>query len=165
MTGATAKRGQPGYVHPKRDLAREARVIEARLAGVGVTEISRKEGVGRGYVMTVLKASGKTFPEAKRGPKAAPKVARPAPAKPRPMVIRKVVDPWAPRPGVDPVPLLAVRSGCRWPIAGTAGAGGLVCGAAASDGSYCRFHRALSLSTTGRAGDPHSSCTGARRVA
>lgn len=172
MTRAAPKRGQPGYVHPNRDLEREDRIIRMRLSGAGPTDISRKEGVGRTYVMTVLNASGKVFPEIRRGPKPGSQGARsqaprtaPARPKPEPIKIRNVVDPWAPLPGTAPVPLLVIRSGCRWPVQSAGEGEALMCGARASEGSYCPHHRALSLSTNGRAGDPHPSCTGVRRVA
>lgn len=106
------RRGDPDYVDPRRDTARDARMLAARRAGEGPRSIAKREGMSLGvtkaFLSRVAAQTGETYPEVAPGPNRGgrPKRVRTeaetaAKAKPR---VRK------PRPGatsdqgVDPSP-------------------------------------------------------------
>lgn len=67
---------------------------------------------------------------------------------PPPMPVKSYVgrkDAWEPLEGSNPVSLIDLRDGCKWPVGS---AGKLFCNAFRPDhGPYCQHHDALSKST------------------
>lgn len=148
--------------------ARGRRIIAARKAGVGPTEIAEREKCARSVVSKTLAAAGETFPRLRAGPqpgagagdpsapkprapraRAAAQVERPKPEAPKPEVLTPFPDShpaWAPLPGSSPVPLVAHRTGCRWPVTVEGERAPHVCnGRTTVHGLYCERHRWLSL--------------------
>lgn len=178
---ARHRRGEAGWVNPRRDLAREARIIEARRKGDAPAVIATREGIGLSTVKAVLSKSGAVFASVRPGPHQA--TARPpkpaAPRKPRakpvaePMAAQKTVpmtatgpaatpvplDPfpsdhptWAPLPGSTPVRLIDHHKGCRWPVTVEGRREPMVCNQAGVSGNpYCPQHRWLGASPAIRA--------------
>lgn len=121
------KRGEAGWVDPKRDMVREARVLKAFADGDGPYVIARREGMSPTSIYKMLKRNGvdpssrpaaatpakaKSEPKARRAP-AARKDATPvkAEAKPRPVQaapkpVRAAPPPCPPppAPAVEPFP-------------------------------------------------------------
>lgn len=101
---AAPKRNERGWVDCRRNVVREARIVEARLNGEGPKAIAEREGVSLNTVKNALIRSGKTFERLRSGRPAQPKPekverVRAAP-KPR---VPKVARPKAP-PRPKPVP-------------------------------------------------------------
>ncbi len=152
-----AKRGEAGWKHPARDADFDGRVVKARKAGKGPTDIAREEGCSRNRVLWALRQSGLTFAPAQRGrppkdpsqraqrkprPKVPPRstsgVTRPAAQttteQPGPSPTPVLVTPfpenhpvWSPLPNSTPIRLIDHRRGCRWPVTVEAARGPFVC--------------------------------------
>lgn len=177
------KRNEGGWVDCRRNVVREARIVEARLKGEGPKAIAEREGVSLNTVKNSLIRSGKTFerlrsgrpaqpkPEKVERVRAAPKAKvapkpRPAPRPklaPRPQVIAPPVvqaEPfpanhpaWAPLPGSSPVRLIDHTRGCRWPVTVDAPAPH-VCDLPTKGETYCPRHRWLALAVDKRPARP-----------
>lgn len=69
---ARRRRGDPDYVDPRRDLAREARMLEARRSGEGPRAIAKREGLSltatKALFARIARDTGEVFPEVARGP-------------------------------------------------------------------------------------------------
>lgn len=174
------RRGDPGYVDPRRDTACEERILKARRDGDSPRTIASAEGMSLGSVKGILTRSGETFPPARPGPNRGGRPARPkteaaptprAPRRPRePKILPEPaaavaaatvapVEPfpadhptWSPLPGVTPETLIAHTRGCRWPVTVEGRREAMVCNAGIHPGSpYCGRHLWLSLAPSGRA--------------
>lgn len=69
---ARVRRGDPGWIDPRRDTAREARILAARRAGEGPRTIAKREGMSLGatkaFLAKVAAETGETYPKADPGP-------------------------------------------------------------------------------------------------
>lgn len=101
---ARARRGEPGWVDPRRDLAREKRILDARRAGDGPREIARREGMSltttKGLLARLAAESGEVYPEVKPGPRRGGRPARPQGGPPQKVRVPRP----AKAPGLDPAP-------------------------------------------------------------
>lgn len=148
------KRGEPGHVDPRRDLALEARIIAARERGQGPTEIAEAEGRSRNRVNTILKRSGKIFPALKPGPSVTECPAPRAQPAPPPPVQTEAVEQfpdehpaWAPLPGSTPAVLAEMApNGCKWPLGSSGDGWPMCCNLERLDGRpYCEQHAWLGV--------------------
>lgn len=66
------RRGDPDYVDPRRDLARETRMLKARRSGEGPRAIAKREGVSltatKALFARITRETGEVFPEVPPGP-------------------------------------------------------------------------------------------------
>ncbi len=177
------RRGDPDYVDPRRDLAREARILAARLNGAGPRVIAEAEGVAPGLVVSVLQRevrrgavlpplkcgrparaharaarTGPAKPPAPKAPKAqATRAAKPAPLKPAPArePFPDHHPAWSPLPDSAPVRLIDHDKGCRWPVTVEGRTQPMVCNLPAEVLSpYCARHAWLAASPAIRSGLP-----------
>lgn len=171
------KRGEAGWIHPHRDMEREARVVKARKAGRAPSQIAEDEKVSKGHINVILRRSGETFAPIKSGrrpsgdkPVRKPKAATKPAAKPKLPVVAKVEAPrpvpmvavepfpddhpaWAPLAGSTPVRLVDHTHGCRWPLTVEGHREPMVCNLrTVADHVYCERHRWLSVAPSLRAG-------------
>lgn len=69
---ARRRRGDPDYVDPRRDMAREARMLNARRSGEGPRAIAKREGVSltatKALFARIARETGEVFPEVPPGP-------------------------------------------------------------------------------------------------
>ena len=69
---ARRRRGDPDYVDPRRDLAREARMLQARRSGEGPRAIAKREGLSltatKALFARIARDTGEVFPEVAPGP-------------------------------------------------------------------------------------------------
>jgi len=69
---ARRRRGDPDYVDPRRDLARETRMLKARRSGEGPRAIAKREGLSltatKALFARVARETGEVFPEVAPGP-------------------------------------------------------------------------------------------------